>query len=211
MPTHNDGNDILGSHGPHEPEIDASQGFEQSDVRVMGIVWFLGILAFFVAVSGVLCYGIGAGFNRILDKEDGPNSKWVTSEDASIRQLGNLPANPELQHKVYELTRKFPSPRVQLDDGNEDTAELHAREDLLLENYTWADRSKGSVRIPIERAMELLVEQQRLKVAPETQQGPLMTGDAEPHVTEPLTDGFARTAYEQEQARIQAEEGKRPE
>ncbi len=70
-------------------------------------------------------------------------------------QLGNLPNNPELQNKVAELTQKFPTPRLQIDDGNQDVADLHAREDLLLENYSWVDQSKGMVRIPIERAMEI--------------------------------------------------------
>ena len=39
------------------------------------------------------------------------------------------------------------------------------REDLLLDNYSWVDRSQGKVRIPIERAMELM-PQRGLPVAP---------------------------------------------
>ena len=58
-----------------------------------------------------------------------------------IRQLGNLPNNPEMQNKVAELTQQFPTPRVQVDDGNQDVADLHAREDLLLDNYSWVDAS----------------------------------------------------------------------
>ena len=206
MHTPKDSNDALGSHGPEE--VDASQGFEQSDVRVTGIIVFLTALAIFVAVTGALCYGIGKVINSELNREDGPNTKWTKSVD--LRQLGNLPNNPELQNKVAELAHGFPSPRVQTDDGNEDTAELHAREDLLLNNYSWADRSKGKVRIPIARAMELIA-QRGLPVAPAAQQSPLMAGDQQPKVTEPLTNGFARTAYELEQARVRAAEEARPE
>ena len=36
---------------------------------------------------------------------------------------------------------------------------LHARENWQLEHYSYADRSKGQVRIPIARAMELLVNE----------------------------------------------------
>ena len=67
----------------------------------------------------------------------------------------------------------------------------------------WVDQSKGTVRIPIERAMELIA-QRGLPVAPAVQTQPLMTGDSAPTVTVPLTNGFARTSYEQEQARKQA-------
>ncbi len=73
------------------------------------------------------------------------------------------------------------------------------REDLLLDNYSWVDQSQGKVRIPIERAMELIA-QRGLPVAPAVQQQPLMTGDSEPTVAVPLTNGFARTGYEQDQA-----------
>ncbi len=48
-----------------------------------------------------------------------------------------------MQHKVAELTQSFPTPRLQMDDGNQDVAELHQREDLLLDNYSWVDRSQG--------------------------------------------------------------------
>ena len=69
-----------------------------------------------------------------MNKEDGPNSKWTKT--AEVRELGNLPSSPEMQNKMAELTQDFPTPRVQTDDGNQDVADLHAREDLLLENYT---------------------------------------------------------------------------
>ncbi len=56
---------------------------------------------------------------------------------------------------------------------------------------------QGKVRIPIARAMELIA-QRGLPVAPEEQTEPLMAGDRAPVVTAPLTDGFARTGYEQQ-------------
>jgi hypothetical protein len=190
-------------HGGHEPEkIDASAGYERSDASVTGIAVFLGGLAFFVAIVGGLCYIIGAMFNAHMNKEDGPNTKWTKTAD--VRQLGNLPSNPELQNKVAELTKSFPTPRVQTDDGNQDVADLHARENLLLDHYSWVDQKSGKVRIPIERAMELIA-QRGLPVAQPVQTEPLMTGDSKPTVTLPLTDGFAPTSYEQaEQAQEEA-------
>ncbi len=196
MPTHN-------QHGGHEPEkVDASLGYEPTDVRVSGIVVFLTAMAIFVAVAGVLSYGIGKVINTHLNKEDGPTSKW--SKTADVRELGNMPSSPELQNKMAEITQTFPTPRVQTDDGNQDIADLHAREDLLLNHYTWIDQSKGTVRIPIERAMELIA-QRGLPTAPAVRTEAPMTGDRVPTITMPLTNGFARTAYEQEEAAQEAQ------
>jgi hypothetical protein len=200
---HNEPEDekVPGSHGPKKEDIDASAGYERSDASVTGISVFLTSLLIFVAVIGMLCYGIGKVINANMNREDGPNNKWTKSVD--VRQLGNLPSSPELQNKVAELTQTFPTPRVQTDDGNQDIADLHARESLLLENYSWADQKAGKVRIPIERAMELIA-QRGLPVAPAVQTAPLMTGDSKPTVARPLTDGFAPTSYEQEEAQDEA-------
>ncbi|MGD0734142.1 MAG: hypothetical protein ABR976_03305 [Terracidiphilus sp.] len=212
MPTHNDenpGRSIWQQPEDHSPEeIDVAAGYEKTDVGVKGIVVFLVSLGIFVAVTGILCYGIGYVFNAELNREDGPNSKWTKTAD--IRELGNLPNNPDMQKKVAEIAQQFPSPRVQLDDGNQDVADLHLREDLLLDNYTWVDHSQGKVRIPIERAMELIVEQNALKTVTPAQTSTLLTGDTRQGVvTTPLTDGFARTGYEQDLAA--AEATKKPE
>jgi hypothetical protein len=192
-----------------EPErIDASAGFEKSDVKIAGILVFITALSIFVVVTAILCYGIGKVLNARMNKEDGPASRWAKTVD--VRQLGNMPNNPEMQNKIAELTQQFPTPRVQTDDGNQDVADLHAREDLLLQNYSWADPAHTKVRIPIERAMELLA-QRGLPVAPAVQTAPLMTGESAPELQAPLTSGFARTAYEREEARTEAIEARQRE
>ena len=204
MPTHNDdpGHGIWDQPEEREPEeIDTSLGYEGSDVRVTGIVVFLVALGVFVAATAGLCYGIGMAFNSQLNKEDGPNTKWAKTAD--VRQLGNLPSNPAMQNKVEQLTEAFPTPRLQTDDGNQEIADLHGREDLLLNHYTWVDDAHTKVRIPIEQAMEQLVASNSLKVAPEVVAAPLLTGDSKPVVKAPLTDGFARTGYEQDQAQAE--------
>ncbi len=193
----------------HEPEkVDASAGFEKSDVKTAGIIVFLTALGIFVIVTGILCYGIGKVINTRMNQEDGPNSKWTKTAD--IRQLGNLPNNPDMQNKVAELTKDFPTPRVQIDDGNQDVADLHAREDILLTNYSWVDPAHTKVRIPIERAMELIA-QQGLPVAPASTATPLMTGESKPMIPVPLTSGFARTGFEQDEAAAEAVQARQQE
>jgi len=201
MPSHNNENPGGGRlpehiHGGHEPEaVDISAGYERSDIRMTGIVVFLASLGIFVVVVAIVCYGLGKVFNARMNAEDGPTNKWT--QTVNIRELGDLPSAPAMQNKVAQLTKSFPLPRVQTDDGNQDLADLHQRENLLLEHYSWVNQQGGQVRIPIERAMEVIA-QRGLAVMPPSQTPPLMTGDSRPVVTAPLTDGFAPTAYEQE-------------
>ena len=183
-------------HEPKETKVDASLGYEETDVRVSGVVVFLTALGIFVAVTGVLCVGIGKVINHELAKADGPVTKW--NHPVDVRQLGNLASSPELQQQFAKLASRFPTPRLQTYDGYQEITDMHAKEDLLLENYSWVDQSKGTVRIPIERAMELVAER-GLPVAPAATEAPLMAEDSVPVVKAPLTDGFTRTGFEQDQ------------
>jgi hypothetical protein len=194
MPSHSDAHDP--KREPMGEEVDTSLGYEKTDVGVGGIVVFLTALAIFVAVTGVLCVGIGKVINSEIAKADGPTTKW--NHPVDVRTLGNMATSPELQKQFAQLTQRFPSPRLQTDDGYQEVTDIHAKEDLLLENYSWIDESRGSVRIPIERAMELIAER-GLPVAPQGTEAPLLAQDSQPVVKAPLTNGFARTGYEQEQ------------
>jgi hypothetical protein len=194
-------------HEGHKPEeIDASLGYEQSDVRVTGIIVFLAAMSIFVAVVAITAYGVGKAVDMWIMKTDPQPNRW--SKTVNVRDLGDLPSNPEMQKQMAELVNQFPMPRLQTDNGMSDLAVLHQHEELLLDHYTWVDQSKGTVRIPIDRAMELLA-QQGLPVAPAETLPPLMTGDSRPTITEPLTDGFAPTGYETDQAREREVAGKR--
>ena len=185
-------------HSPTEPvEVDASLGYEGSDVRVSGVVVFLTALSIFVVVTAVLCIGIGKVINSQIAKADGPVSKW--SHPVDVRNLGNLPNSPALQQQFQTLANRFPTPRLQNDDGYEEVYEMHQREDLLLENYSWVNPAEGKVRIPIERAMQLVAERGLPVATSAAADRPLLAEETRPVVKAPLTNGFARTGYEQAQ------------
>jgi hypothetical protein len=200
MPTHEPpAHDPRDPHSPdYNPGVD-SPGYEVTDVNVSGIVVFLASLAAFVGVFFVFCFGMGKVINTAILKSDGPPNKWnmIGAQPTGKRQ--DLTSNAVMeQNQLNQMVQKFPTPRLQTDDGNQEIAEMHAREDLLLNYYSWVDRSSGKVRIPIARAMQIIAKN-GLPVAPEEQTTePLMAGDRAPVVTVPLTDGFARTAYEQQ-------------
>jgi hypothetical protein len=71
--------------------------------------------------------------------------------DKTMEQRGIVTA-PNLQ-----LLTRFPAPALQL-NPHDDLVAFRARADAELNSYGWVDRSNGIVRIPIERAMDLIVE-----------------------------------------------------
>jgi hypothetical protein len=200
MPTHEPP-----TNDPHDPNSHSynpgadSPGYEVTDVNVKGIVVFLASLFAFVGVFFIFCFGMGKVINTAILKSDGPPNKWnmIGAQPNGKRQ--DLTSNAVMeQNQLNQMVQRFPTPRLQPDDGNQEIAEMHAREDLLLNYYSWVDRSSGKVRIPIARAMQIIAKN-GLPVAPEElTTEPLMAGDRAPVLTVPLTDGFARTGYEQQ-------------
>lgn len=187
-----------------QPEHDSEHpGYETQDVSVGGIVTFLAGLSGFVIIFFFFCFAMGKAINYALVKHDGPRDKWHAAPvtlGATPRgeKREDLTSNATMeQRQLQQMTQVFPTPRLETDDGNQDIADLHAREDLLLNYYSnSADLPAGTVRIPIERAMQLIV-QRGLPQAPASQQATLlMAGETAPNVSAPLTDGFARTGYE---------------
>jgi hypothetical protein len=188
------------THDPIEPQKPGPDnvGYEVTDVNVRSTVVFLASLFAFVGVFFIFCFGMGKVINNAIRESDGPPNQWNQALEPTEKKRQDLTSNAVMeQQQLNQMVQRFPTPRLQTDDGNEEIAEMHAREDLVLDYYSWVDRSTGKVRIPISRAMELVV-QHGLPVAPAEQSEPLMAGDRTPVVAVPLTDGFARTGYEQQ-------------
>jgi hypothetical protein len=181
--------------GQFDPE---NPGYETTDVNVGGVVVFLGGLVGSVAMFFAVCYFFGVLINGIWTKQDGVADKWkIAAGEAPTGKGPNLQSNPQQeQETLRSVAANFPQPRLETDDGNQDLADLHAREDLLLNYYSTVDGAPGTVRIPIDRAMQLIA-QRGLPMAPKAQASEqAMVGDAQPQVQVPLTTGFARTGYE---------------
>ena len=58
---------------------------------------------------------------------------------------------------VFEARQLPPEPRLEV-SPQQDLRQMRAAETTVLNSYGWVDRQAGIVRIPIERAIELLVE-----------------------------------------------------
>jgi hypothetical protein len=188
-------------HDAHD-RSDESPGYETTDVNVGGVSVFLAGLFGTVIVFFLFCFVLGRVINNAIEKADGPTTKWnqVSAFEGAAATGGkrqDLASDPEIkQRELQQITTTFPQPRLDIDDGNQATADLHAREDLLLNHYSVVPGQGGSVRIPISRAMELIA-QKGLPVSAQTGTNAIqMAGDEKPVVQAPLTNGFARTGYE---------------
>jgi hypothetical protein len=205
MPTNDP--EIHQTPGPHDQHVrDAdSPGYETTDVNAGGVAVFLAGLFGFVVIFFFVCFVLGKLINNGIEKSDGPTTKWnklsaFAGAETTNGKRQDLASNPEMQQKEFQqMTSTFPEPRLDIDDGNQATADLHAREDLLLNYYSVTPaETGGSIRIPISRAMELIA-QRGLPVNSQSVAATVeMAGDEKPVIQAPLTSGFARTGYELE-------------
>lgn len=191
----------------------AKLGYETTDVNVRGVLVFLGGLFGFVLIFFAFCFLMGRVINEALNKQDGPTNKWHQlqavnaggSPQGKDAKRQNLKANATMeQEELGQMAKEFPHPQLEIDDSNGSTANLHAREDLLLGYYSSTPGQPG-IRIPIDRAMELVAEK-GLPVAPASAMGQRLAFDQAPVIMHPLTSGFARTGYELDQIEVREQQ-----
>jgi hypothetical protein len=121
-------------HRPEEQET-AAPTYERSDVNVRGILGFgLGLV-------------IAAAVIHLL--------MWWLLDALAIREAAQEPPPSPLAVRPGQSVP--PEPRLQISPPR-DMQELRAAEETLLHSYGWVDQQAGVVRIPIERAMQVLVE-----------------------------------------------------
>ena len=108
---------------------------ETSDVSIGGIVKFgIGL-----AAAAILVHVAIFGYFRALEAHD---------------RKQNEPVSPLVS---ASLRRTPPEPRLE-PDPLAPRRRMRASEDAVLTTYGWVDRNAGVARIPIARAMDLLVE-----------------------------------------------------
>jgi hypothetical protein len=107
---------------------------ERKDADVISLftivfMLFVSCIVIFLVVTGMMHY-------------------FKLREPSKTAGQANIPAT---------RAEEFPQPRLEVKPGA-DLAELCAAEDADLNSYGWIDRNVGAVRIPIDRAMQLIVQ-----------------------------------------------------
>jgi len=114
----------------------AGAGYEKRDANAK---WIFGIVAFLL-VAGLVMHFVLAGVMERLGK-----TPYPTDELNGTRRGSDTRA----QAKTF--------PRLQISSAEELKA-FRTKEEAELNSYGWINRTAGMVRIPVARAMDLLLE-----------------------------------------------------
>ena len=110
-------------------------GHEAADADIGPLIKF----AIFLAVTTIVCAAICVGLYRYLDRREAREKAGRYPLAAGLARP--LPPPPRLQtYPFYDLKA------------------FRIEENRVLEHYGWVDKNAGVVRIPIERAIDVLAE-----------------------------------------------------
>src|SRR5713226_3529172 len=133
---------------PHQNMLN-HDGFEQEDLSSRSALYFLAGLV----LVCVVVYLIVFGMYRVLDS-------YATAHQPPMSPM----VKPEADTRAVtpENAETFPQPRLEENERTQLRSFIEDQ-DRKLATYDWVDKDRGTVRIPIDRAMEL-IEQRGLPV-----------------------------------------------
>ena len=137
----------------HEP-ASGHGSYERQDLQPSGIIYFLVALA----VVTVLCIFALRGLYSYLENRE------TASQPAVNPLVTNVPKDTLHIPRGYPQS-VFPSPKLEEDERGQ-LNQIRTNEETELNSYGWVDEKAGIVRIPIERAMDLIAER-GLRVRPQ--------------------------------------------
>ena len=130
-------------HINHLP-MNEQDGYEHQDLSPKGVFYFMAGLVVLV----IIIYLIVLGMFRFLDSYDKAHQVPISPMVAP---------QADTRTATHAETQAFPQPRLEENERNQLRLFVED-EDRRLATYNWVDKDKGIVQIPIDRAMDLLVE-----------------------------------------------------
>jgi hypothetical protein len=129
-------------HGKHE-----SAAFEPQDMKSSGVYTFLVVLAvvgILVAVFITVSYDLA--------------NKYVASHQPAMSPMAaQMKLDPDTR-KIHKAdVEQFSQPRLETNERVE-INDFRLREEQALNGYSWVNQPAGQLRIPIDRAMELVAQ-----------------------------------------------------
>jgi hypothetical protein len=127
---------------------------EESDVNVRALIWFIVIFIVFAILTNVAIWGLFRFF-VVLERGNtrAPMTALAMPRDANIPSVPRLQPFPGRDPASGQILPPTASTPVK------DMNEMHAAEDAALNGPPqWVDQQPGTVRIPIARAMALIVQ-----------------------------------------------------
>ena len=146
------------SNDIHPGKSNGHTDFERRDIGAGGVLYFMAGLA----VSAVIIHFVIAGLFRYLEHHSEAQqhalSPLVTSPTRDTRTLPpEFKTDREGTDYEKYLQKNFPEPQLEIDERTE-LNKVRLSEEDRLSTYDYIDKDAGTVRIPIDRAMDLLVQ-----------------------------------------------------
>jgi hypothetical protein len=129
----------------HETTADHG-GYERQDLETSSILYFL----LTILVATAICMGVLRGIFAYLDHREKASQPRVNP------LITNVPADTRHIAPGYPQS-DFPSPRLEEDERGQLNG-IIINEENELYSYGWVDEKAGTVHIPIDRAIDLIVE-----------------------------------------------------
>ena len=124
-------------HGKPLPEPRPGPAYERRDANANWLFGLVAILFLVIAGSEAILHWMNADFAR----KPQPTDRWTGTRQPAGR--------------IWEQAN---FPRLQV-SAPQDLARFREQEEAELTTYGWIDRTSGVVRIPIARAMDLVLQQ----------------------------------------------------
>jgi hypothetical protein len=127
--------------------------YEQRDIGIAPVLYFLLGLAFAGIVAMFVVTVVYNKLEKRNEEQQVAISPLVPNVPTDTRHL------PSEFHGDYEkyLKQNFPAPQLEVDERTQ-LNDVRLKEEQILSTYGYVDQNAGTVRIPIERAMDLIAQ-----------------------------------------------------
>jgi len=138
-------------HGHGSGPDPNDQGFELQDIGSGSVIAFFITLLVVVFLANVVIRGIYKGLDYYSKSHEPAMSPMMEEKQKQTAPTSDLRlVNPS-------EAEQFPEPRLETDERTE-INDFRRKEEDTLRTYGWVDKNAGTVRIPIDRAMQLIAE-----------------------------------------------------
>lgn len=147
---------------PQAGELHLPGGHEEGDFKIHGIILFIVILVLSAILTFIAAWALMRLFEwaerTYIDKPPSAAQQQLSQQRGELlNKPGGRPIPDWYRREVDEkvLAKTFAAPRLQYDDPSDMGAFRKQEEDWLASGGTNSD---GTIHIPIERAMDLVVK-----------------------------------------------------
>jgi hypothetical protein len=134
------------SNENHNTNSTGHGSFERRDIGVGGVLYFLLGLIVFGLISHFMVTALYHYLDKQSETQQAPVNPLVTNAPTDTRHI--QPGYPQ---------GTFPDPKLEEDERGQLNS-IRVREEQTLSTYDYVDQNAGTVRIPIDRAMELIAQ-----------------------------------------------------